>query len=261
MRDEIPPTKPELRVLQVFGSLGIGGAETWLLSLLKYFEERKDTLPVRVRTDICLTSGLPGVLDAAATELGARLHYLPYSRRNVLSFTRQFRRLLASETYNVIHDHQDYSAGIHFLLGLGRLPPVKVAHVHNPFYRLVEHRRDWLSRLAGDAGKYLLSVTDTVIACTSNQLLEEYGFVRGTRLSSRAHAAYCGFDVSLVMCDREACRQRLRTEFGWAGTDCVVLFVGRLGGDELAVGGRSHKNPQFALDVITESRLSDSRMK
>jgi len=60
MRDEIPPTKPELRVLQVFGRLGIGGAETWLLSLLKYFVEGEDTLPVRVRTDVCLTSGLPG---------------------------------------------------------------------------------------------------------------------------------------------------------------------------------------------------------
>ena len=59
--------KPKLRVLQVFGTLGIGGAETWLLSLLKYFNENEDSLPFTVETSICHSatycpSWLPGVM-------------------------------------------------------------------------------------------------------------------------------------------------------------------------------------------------------
>ena len=38
--------KRELRVLQVFSVLGVGGAETWLMSLLKYFHENNQELPV-----------------------------------------------------------------------------------------------------------------------------------------------------------------------------------------------------------------------
>ena len=36
--------KPECRVLQVFSSLGVGGAETWLIALLRYFKEAESVL-------------------------------------------------------------------------------------------------------------------------------------------------------------------------------------------------------------------------
>ncbi len=50
-------TKLQLRILQVFSSLGGGGAETWLIALLKYLDKVKDDLSFRLQMDICLTSG------------------------------------------------------------------------------------------------------------------------------------------------------------------------------------------------------------
>src|SRR6185503_2610455 len=76
--------KPELRVLQVFASLGVGGAETWLLSLLKYFRDAQDDLPVKVKFDILLTGGSQAVFDDEAIALGARLFYVPFTRRNTI---------------------------------------------------------------------------------------------------------------------------------------------------------------------------------
>jgi glycosyltransferase involved in cell wall biosynthesis len=242
--------RPTLRVLQVFGGLGMGGAETWLISLLRYFNDSETALPFKVKTHICLTSGLRGELDDEAIRLGATLHYIRYSRKNLIGFARQFRKLLADNHFDVIHDHQDYAAGIHFLLGLGRLPSVRIAHVHNPAYRLVEHTTDNLSRAAGAAGKRILNLVGARVAGTSEKLLTEYGFDVDANNPRSAIAVYCGFDVRSYGLNRTECREALRSEFGWDADDRVILFVGRLGGDELATGGRSHKNPMFALEVF-----------
>ena len=61
-----PAKKSEYRVLQVFSTLGVGGAETWLMALLRYFNRIKDELPYRIQFDICLTSGNKGVFDDEA---------------------------------------------------------------------------------------------------------------------------------------------------------------------------------------------------
>jgi glycosyltransferase involved in cell wall biosynthesis len=254
--------KRTLRVLQVFGGLGMGGAETWLMSLLRYFRNPDVLLPFNVETHILLTGGLRGELDDEAIRLGATLHYIPYGRKNLPGFARRFRRLLADNRFDVIHDHQDYSAGVHFLLGLGHLPPVRIAHVHNPAYRLVEHSTDNFSRVAGAAGKQILKLVGAKVAGTSEKLLIEYGFSVDPKLRNAARAVYCGFDSRPYQANRSECRDALRHEFGWEAADKVILFVGRLGGDELAVGGRSHKNPMFALDVFMRcfSRSRDLRI-
>ncbi len=250
----------ELRVLQVFDSLGVGGAETWLMSLLKYFREANDSLPLRVNTHICLTSGASAVFDEQAKSLGASLHYLRYYRRRLPAFARQFRRVLAIGNYHAIHDHQGYTAGIHFLLGLGQLPPVRIAHVHNPAYQLHEHNADWASRTAKRYGKWLVSRLATSIAGTSARILREYGY--GPELAShRARAVYCGFDVSRFTGDEKKHRAELRDELRWPADAKIVLFVGRLGGEELAVGGRSHKNPLFALEVVAKCIAAEPNVR
>lgn len=242
-------TKPEVRVLQVFGTMGVGGAEMWLLSLLRYFKNSADELPFRVTTHICLTGGVPGELDAEAINLGARLHYIKYTRKDIPRFTRGFRRLLKMGRFHAVHDHQDYSAGIHLLLGIGVLPYVRLAHVHNPAFRLVEHR-DIVSRFAGSLGKFVLSRVGARVLGTSEQLLQEYGFEVDAGDPVSPKAIYCGFDVGSYTGNQVECRKSVREEFGWLEGDLIALFVGRLGGDEIAVNARSHKNPMFALQVF-----------
>ena len=260
---ETPSTRRELRVLQVFSVLSVGGAETWLMALLKYFNESAHGLPVKVKCDILLTGGEPSVFDEEAKALGARLFYVLFTRKNPLRFVTEFRRILAAGQYDVVHDHQDYIAGLHFLMGLGHLPPIRIAHVHNHFYERAKYAKGLVRRVVRPAGHHLLGRLATHVMGTSRQVVSEYGFdgfkSRGVALG----AAYCGFDVSSYQGNREQIHTDLCREFGWEPSAKVILFVGRLEADAVFPLGpiTSDKNPGFALEVAKECLRRDSEVR
>lgn len=261
---ETAGTKRELRVLQVFSVLSVGGAETWLMALLKYFHDHADRLPVKVKCDILLTGGEASVFDEEAKTLGARLFYVPFSRKNPLRFTRQFQRILRAGQYDVIHDHQDYIAGLHFAMGLGRLPRLRIAHVHNPLYQRARYGKGFVRRVVRSTGHQLLGQLATHVVGTSRQIVSEYGFDGFNSRGVALGAAYCGFDVANYEGNRSHVHADLCRELGWDASAKIILFVGRLEADEVFHLGRvmSHKNPSFALEVAKEciSRDSDVRL-
>ena len=74
----MPPGSPRrLRVLQIVDTLGMGGAETWLMELLRLWHREGADRP---QMDFLATSGNRGVFDDEATALGARIFYLRYGR-------------------------------------------------------------------------------------------------------------------------------------------------------------------------------------
>ncbi len=250
----------EVRVLQVFSALSVGGAETWLMALLKYFREANHSLPVKVKCDILLTGGEPSVFDEEAKALGARLFYVPFSRWHPIKFMREFRRILAASNYDVIHDHQDYIAGLHFAMGIGHLPPTRIAHVHNPLYQRTNYAKEIIRRLATTTGKRLIGQLATHVLGTSRQIVSEYGFDRYESRGVALGAANCGFDVTKYHSNRERMHADLCRELGWPPTAKIILFVGRLEADEVSHLGRTmtHKNPAFALEVAKECISTDS---
>jgi glycosyltransferase involved in cell wall biosynthesis len=256
---DVESGKRELRVLQVFSVLSVGGAETWLMALLKYFSESTGSLPVKVKFDILLTGGEPSVFDEEAKTLGARLFYVPFSRRRPIKFMREFRRILVTGNYDVIHDHQDYVAGLHFAMGLGHLPPIRIAHVHNPFYQRAEYARGPVRRVVRAAGRRTLGYLATHVVGTSSQIVSEYGFDGFKSRGITLGAAYCGFDVANYQGDRKQVHAELCREFGWQPSAKIILFVGRLDAGNVIHLGRtmSHKNPAFALEVARECISSD----
>ncbi len=255
--------KRELRVLQVFSVLSMGGAETWLLSLLKYFQEQREELPVKVKFDVLLTGGTKALFDDEATALGARLFYVPFTRRNLVGFAREFRRILANGNYDAIHDHQDYIAGLHFLMGAGHLPPKRIAHVHNPLYHRNNYANDFGRRTAKSAGKYLLGRFATHVMGTSRQIVTEYGFDDLAAGDVVLGLAHCGFDVNQYQGDYKKAHASVCREFGWPETSKLILFIGRLEADEVVHLGRTmtHKNPAFALDVARECIARDEKVR
>ena len=255
--------KRELRVLQIFSGLGMGGAETWLMSLLKYFQEHSADLQVSVKFDVLLTGDEKAIFDDEAKALGARLFYLRFGRRNLIGFVKEFRRILAQGNYDAIHDHQDYIAGLHFFAGAGLLPPARIAHVHNPLLHIANYVTDPLRKLTSKTGKRLLKYFASDIMGTSVQVLREYGFQREGYPGTNMGAAHCGFDVTRYQGNYEETHAELCTELGWNKSSKVLLFVGRLEGTEGLHMGRSmtHKNPEFALDIARESIAKDDRIR
>ena len=107
--------------------------------------------------DFLATSGNPGIFDEEARQLGAHVYYLRYGRADLPHFAREFCQLLREGQYDAIHDHQDYSSGWHFLMGRNSLPKVRVTHVHNPSYQIVNNYGVTLSRrVTAQIGKKLI---------------------------------------------------------------------------------------------------------
>jgi glycosyltransferase EpsF len=235
-----------IRVLQIVDTLGMGGAETWLMEVLRLWSKTEVA-----RMDFLITSGNRGIFDDEAQQLGARLHYLRYGRRHLLIFAKEFRRLLRDGQYHAIHDHQDYASGWHFLMGGSTLPPVRVTHVHNPWLHIEANYAVSLSRrLTTIVGKRLVHQLATHVCGTSEQILYQYGFQPAQTRRPRVSVVHCGFDVGRFNTSREPDRQSVLREFHWPEDSRVILFAGRLDRAMEFDHPQNHKNSWFALNAV-----------
>src|SRR5258708_16970058 len=186
-----------IRVLHIIDSLGMGGAETWLIEVLRLWSKNKVG-----RMDFLATSGNPGIFDQEARRLGAEVQYMRYGRARVSQFAKQFRQLLREGEYDAIHDHQDYASGWHFLMGAGALPPVRVTHVHNPAYQIpTNYPLTLIHRFTARVGKALVARYSTHITGTSRQAITEYGFHPSAFSRIPKAALYCGVDPKRFLAD------------------------------------------------------------
>jgi glycosyltransferase involved in cell wall biosynthesis len=235
-----------MKVLQVVDTLGVGGAETWLMEVLRLWAKTKEA-----EMDFLLTSGGRGVFDDEAIALGARLHYVQYGKRALPAFRRSFIQVLREGKYSAVHDHQDYSSGWHFFLASkSELPAVRITHVHNPSYQIANNYGVNLARrLTALAGKHFVSRFATHIAGTSRQILSEYGFDAPTFNSIPKSALHCGFDPSRFSGDPTLSGESIRAEFAWKSDAKIILFAGRIDQSADRHHPQNHKNSAFAIDV------------
>lgn len=231
-----------LRVLHVTDTLGMGGAETWMIELLRRWSQTGT-----VKMDFLATSGNRGIFDDEVEALGGRIFYLRYSRANIASFTRGFRKLLKKGRYDAIHDHSDFTAGWRLLLGLGALPRTRVAHVHNPLLHMrANYAISPSRRLTAQVGRTLVKRLATHVCGTSAQTLREYGFEPGCA-NPIVSVLHCGFDILRFSGPPEADRIAVRREFGLPPQSKLVLFAGRLDKDLSVTSPRNHKNSWLAV--------------
>jgi glycosyltransferase involved in cell wall biosynthesis len=243
-----------IRVLQLVGTLGMGGAETWLMEVLRIWSRTG-----AAQMDFVATSGNTGVFDAEAKRLGAQISYLRYGRRQLPAFVREFRALLRRGRYDALHDHQDYASGWHFLMGAGALPPVRVTHVHNAYRNFNDYGISRSRRMTAAVGKRLIAHYATHIAGTSRRVINDYGFESAAFEGVAKGALHCGFDPSRFIGDRAEAHRAVRREFGFGDDALLVLFVGRADPPP-GPHAQTQKNSAFAVSVAIESARADDRV-
>ena len=245
-----------IRVLQIIDSLGMGGAEAWLMEVLRLWSKSEVG-----RIDFLATSGSLGIFDDEARRLGAQIHYLRYGRAYVRRFAKQFRQLLRQGRYDAIHDHQDYASGWHFLMGAGALPTVRVTHVHNPAYQIRNNYGVTPSRrFTAQVGKALVARYSTHITGTSRQVIAEYGFDASRFGRIPKSALYCGFDPARFLGDAIVAKTSVCYEFGWPEDAKIILFAGRIDRSPDLGHPQNHKNSGFAVSVGIECACRDPRV-
>jgi glycosyltransferase involved in cell wall biosynthesis len=248
-----------MKVLQIVSSLGVGGAETWLMEVLRLWRARGPDAP---QMDFLATSGERGFFDDEAVELGATIHYLPYGKRHLLSFAKNFRRILDYGNYTALHDHQDYASGWHYLLAGRHLPPIRVTHVHNPAYQIRNNYGVSLSRrVTARVGKFLVRNYATLITGTSRQAVTEYGFDASQFQNIPKRALHCGFDTSRFAGDQVAAKMSICAEFAWPKDVKILLFAGRTDSGTDLGHPQNHKNSGFAIRLGIEAANRDPSIR
>lgn len=251
-----------IRVLQVFHGLGTGGAETWLMALLRHWNERLTLGLPTVQTDILLTGGEAGTYDAEAKTLGAELFYSASTRANLPQFTSTLRQIYRSRNYDAVHSHSDYLAGFHFAIGLGLLPCVRVAHVHNPkLHMTANYAVSPLRKVSASLGKVLVNQLATHVCGTSAHALLEYGFPVTSSSKPDVSVLHCGFKVEQFSGERTPGRAAVRAAFGWPDTAQVILFAGRLDRAMAFEHPQNHKNSWLALHVARAAAQRDPKVR
>jgi glycosyltransferase involved in cell wall biosynthesis len=169
---------------------------------------------------------------------------------------------LRNGRYQAIHDHQDYSSGWHFFFGRAGLPAIRLTHVHNPAYQIVNnYGTSPMRRVTARLGHRLVARYATHVTGTSRQVIREYGF--DTPAFDRIPKAvlHCGFDPTRFLGDPVSAKLSVAREFRWSADTKLVLFAGRVDRSPNPGDPQNHKNSGFAVSVSIECARSDPRVK
>lgn len=239
-----------MRVAHITDSLGFGGVETWLLNLASFSSDKEFKNIVGL---IVLTGTDEGPLKPDFEKFGVKIVRIPFQKGKLFQFAREFRRLICDEQIDIVHSHQDWVSGLHWIFTF-RLKVVRVSHLHNPKmsidYYIYNSRR--IDRL----GYYLIGtlfqcMVSNAIFSTSKRVLREYGWLKRMNPFIPVKAMYCGIprEVSAGVWDAPI---SCNTPF--------VLFVGRL---SMPMGGTfgNQKNPHFAFAVMNKVFKNDDSIQ
>lgn len=233
----------------------MGGAETWLMEIIKALHNENESLKI----EILVTSGELDVFDKEAKKLGIKIHYQQFSGKHSLNFIRFYRKLLKKKKYCAIHDHQEFLSGWHFLFGLGRLPKVRICHVHNPSYQLQTNYGISLKRRATiHLGMHLVKYLATDIRGTSKEVLDKSGYTISDYRSQTPAVLHCFFNVEKFKLNPEVARKKILCELDLPNDHNLLLFLGRLDYSIEVGHSQNHKNSAFALHVLSE--LKDKKV-
>ena len=231
-----------VRVLHVLGAMNRGGAETWLMHVLRHID------PGRFRLDFLVHSTEPGDYDDEVRTLGSKVIPCP-DPHSPLAYAKKLRALLAERgPYDVVHSHVHYYSG--WVLGAARDVgvPVRIAHSHSG------------STSLGDGGgatrqiylrimRHLISRHATHgLAASGEAAVALWG--PDWKSDPRIRILHCGIDLAPF---KEA-PDRAQVLLG-LGIPADARVIGHVGSFTPA------KNHQFLLDIAAEAIRSDLKVR
>lgn len=101
-----------IRVLQVLGGTGLGGAESRVMDLYRHMDR------TRVQFDFAVHSAEPGFFDTEIKSLGGNIYRLPRFRiYNWMAYRRAWKELFCAHTeFAAVHGHMTSTASIYLPL-------------------------------------------------------------------------------------------------------------------------------------------------
>jgi glycosyltransferase involved in cell wall biosynthesis len=229
-----------MRILHVVGKLDRGGAETWLVQVLRHIDRQKYQMDFLVHTSDA------GAYDQEVRSLGARI--IPcLSYTNPLRYARNFLRILRQfGPYDVVHSHVHHFSGyVLMLAAMGRVP-TRIAHSHTAQTRqeLAKSfkRRAYSTTLRGLIARF----SSGGIAVSENSA--DGLFPETWRTDHKWTVSHTGIDLTPFQTDID--RRDIREELGISPFSLVVGHVGRF---------CAAKNHAFLVEIAKEFTKLENR--
>lgn len=231
----------KIKVLQVIGSLRVGGAELVALNFYKYIDR------TRFSFDYLVYGEEIGKLEDEVYRLGGRVIRISSPKNGYLKFIKNVRKIMQSYgPYDIVHSHPLFNSGFIVKAGYMEKIPIRIAHAHSSRYN---EKSSLLKKVYMEFMRYNMRKFSThLFACSKdagNYLFGEKWF------KEKGYIIKNGIDVEKYVYN-ESIRNKVRRELQLNG-EFLVGNVGRL---------CDAKNQNFILDIfkkIKENHL-DSKL-
>ena len=199
-----------VRVLQVFGCMEPGGAETRTIEILDRLA--RDQFHV----DVCALSGRAGSLDGRVRAHGGDV----YPLRLDVHFPLRFLRLLRQHQYDVVHSHVHYASGAILALAARAGVAIRVAH-----FRSTHVGRPLTPRVRAQSAlmRWLIQRYATaIVGCGEGTM--EAAWSPGWRRDPRCRVIYNTVDAARFQAPVDV--DSVRDQIGVPRTSMMFLHVG-----------------------------------
>ena len=225
-----------IRILQVFGIMNRGGAESMLMNLYRSIDRRK------IQFDFIVHTNKKGAFDEEIESLGGTIYHCPrYSVKGVFSYRKWWKSFFASHpNYHIVHSHVRSTASIIFKIA-HRFGLKTISHSHS-----ISNGSGIKSLVKKIYQISLRKQSDYCVACSNNSA--EWLFGKGIANSEHFLLLKNAIDCSVYKFNEQT-RNIYRKLLG-INDKKVLIHVGNF---------REPKNHKFLIDVfsLVKNRNSD----
>ena len=207
-----------VRILHVFGRMGRGGAETWLMNLLRH---RDRGWRERFQHDFLVHETRPGEFDDELRGLGSRIVVAPW-HRHPLRYPASLAAAQRAGRYHIVHSHVAFFSGWVLALARGLGIPGRVAHSHNDFSQEQPGPRRALYERAMRASLHAHATRG--LACSVPACASLFGADWHAR--GKYEVLLYGYDFERLAGIDDSMRMATRQALGIGASDFVIGHIG-----------------------------------
>ena len=226
-----------IRILQCFGTLNVGGAETLILNIFKYLNKSEFTF------DFLVFNDQKGYYDKKIKDNGGNIFYLPsLSDAGVIKFINNLTEFFIKYHPDVVHSHMDWQGG--FISYAAYKAGIKKIIVHSHANQII-FKKNYIYRFLISLNKILIGQFATdCLACSKTA--GESLFVKDFRvlINGIDIVRFTNPDLNIV--------NRIRSRLNIQTDDIVLGTVGTLS---------PNKNQKFLIDLIAKLKNKDKNFK
>ncbi|MDP2210283.1 MAG: glycosyltransferase family 1 protein [Candidatus Aquicultor sp.] len=237
-----PSSVRPIRIMHVVGGMNRGGAETWLMHVLRNIDRDEFKMDFVVHTD------QPCAFDDEIRDLGSKV--IPcLNHSSPVAYARNLNNIMRCYgPYDVVHSHVHSFSG--YILGLARRAgvPMRIAHSHldtSDFDDAASYAR----RLYISATKRMVRRNATLGLAASDKAAKAL-FGEDWAADVRWRILYCGIDLAAFADPVDA--TAMRAELGIPADAFVIGHVGRF---------MEQKNHTFLIDIAAEVAQREPNMR